>query len=197
MNQDIKTVGIRKVPESELNLMLMRSTRIQKIKRNGVFVEVVGEKLWFMDVETTYKHLGEEVYVRYDPANLSTVRVYDKDDRYLWTWECADKLLVDYITDNAEEISDAMELQRRTQKFIKTEAKAITDGLSNSRKIDLLAAAALKAANGKDKFKIVMPNNVIVVRADEEPEQLPAAVGDEVVIDLSKINRNIESRKKE
>lgn len=196
-NQDIKTVGVRKAPESELNLMLMRSTRIQKIKRNGVFVEVVGEKLWFMDVETTYKHLGEEVYVRYDPANLSTVRIYDKDDRYLWTWECADKLLVDYITDNADEISDAMELQRRTQKFIKAEAKAITDGLSNSRKIDLLAAAALKAANGKDKFKIVMPNNVIVVRADEEPEQLPAAVGDEVVIDLSKINRNIESRKKE
>lgn len=196
-NQDIKTVGVRKAPESELNLMLMRSTRVQKIKRNGVFVEVVGEKLWFMDVETTYKHLGEEVYVRYDPANLSTVRIYDKDDRYLWTWECADKLLVDYITDNADEISDAMELQRRTQKFIKAEAKAITDGLSNSRKIDLLAAAALKAANGKDKFKIVMPNNVIVVRADEEAEQLPAAVGDEVVIDLSKINRNIESRKKE
>lgn len=196
-NQDIKSVGVRKASESDLNLMLMRSTRIQKIKRNGVFVDVVGEKVWFTDPEITVKHLGEEVYVRYDPANLTNVRIYDKDDRYLWTFECADKLLVDYITDTKKEISDAMEIQRRSQKFIKAEAKAITDGMSNSVKIDLMSAAALKTAHGKDKFKIVMPTNVIVMRADEEEEQLPQAVGEDIVIDITKMNRNAENRKKE
>ncbi|MGN0601138.1 MAG: Mu transposase C-terminal domain-containing protein, partial [Oscillospiraceae bacterium] len=198
-NQDIKHVGVRKASESELNLMLARSTRIQKVKRNGVFVDIVGEKLWFNNPEITYKHLGEEVYVRYDPADLRTVRVYDREDRYLWTWECADKLLVDYITEDTEEISDAMEIQRRTQKFIKAEAKAITEGMSNSRKIDLLSASAIKSAHGKEKFKIVMPSNIIAVRADHEPEnELKAAVGsDEVLIDLTKMNRNAENRKKE
>lgn len=195
-NKDIKAVGIRKAAESDLNLMLMRSTRIQKIKRNGVFVEVAGEKLWYMD-DATYKHLGEEVYVRYDPADLRSVRIYDAQDRYLWTWACADKLLIEYITDSKDEIADAMALQRRTQKFIKAEAKAITDGMSNAQKLDLYAAAALKAANGKEKFKIVMPNNIVVVRADEESEQLPIASGEDVIIDLAKINRNIEKRKEE
>lgn len=193
-NKDIKAVGVRKAAESDLNLMLMRSTRLQKIKRNGVFVEIAGEKLWYMD-DATYKHLGEEVYVRYDPADLRSVRIYDAQDRYLWTWACADKLLIEYITDSKDEISDAMALQRRTQKFIKAEAKAITDGMSNTQKLDLYAAASLKAANGKDKFKIVMPTNIVVVRADEEPEQLAMAAGEDVIIDLAKINKNIEKRK--
>ena len=196
-NKDIKSVGVRKAAEADLNLMLMRSTRTQKIKRNGVFIDIAGEKLWFTDPEVTYKHLGREVYVRYDPADLRSVRVYDSDDRYLWTWACADELLVDYITDSKEEISDAMAIQLRTQRFIKAEAKAITEGFSNSQKLDLYAAAALKASNGKEKFKIVMPNNVIVIRADEEQEALPMAAGEDVIIDLAKMNRNIERRNEE
>ena len=196
-NKDIKSVGVRKAAEADLNLMLMRSTRTQKIKRNGVFIDIAGEKLWFTDPEVTYKHLGREVYVRYDPADLRSVRVYDSDDRYLWTWACADEMLVDYITDSKEEISDAMAIQLRTQRFIKAEAKAITEGFSNSQKLDLYAAAALKASNGKEKFKIVMPNNVIVIRADEEQEALPMAAGEDVIIDLAKMNRNIERRNEE
>ena len=39
-NKTIKTV--RKAAESHLNLMLMRSSRIQKIKRNGVFITYAG-----------------------------------------------------------------------------------------------------------------------------------------------------------
>lgn len=194
-NMDIKSVGIRKAPEAELNLMLMRSTRVQKIKRNGVFVEISGEKVWFMDYENTYRHLGEEVYVRYDPADLRSVRVYDKSDRYLWTWECADKLLIDYITESKEEISDAMALQRRVQRFIKAEAQNITDGLNSEHKIDLMEAAALKAAHGKQSFKIVMPSNVIMIRADNEPESISKASGDDIVVNIDKMNENAERRK--
>lgn len=197
-NKDIKAVGVRKAPEAELNLMLMRSTRVQKIKRNGVFVEISGEKVWFMDYENTYRHLGEEVYVRYDPADLRSVRVYDKTDRYLWTWECADKLLIDFITESKEEISDAMALERRVQRFIKAEAQNITDGLSSEHKIDLMEAAALKAANGKEKFRIEHPSNVIMIHADEEPAQLAQAVGydaDELDVYLDKLSKNAERRR--
>ena len=197
-NKDIKRVGVRKAAEADLNLMLMRSTRVQKVKRNGVFVSIASEKVWFYDPEDTYRHLGEEVYVRYDPADLRQVRVYSSEDKYLWTWRSANELLVDYITETKEEISDAMAVQRRTQRFIKAEAKEITEGLNSERRIDLAAAAALKAADGKSAFKIIMPTNVIVVRADEENEEIcQKAAGDSVVIDLAKMNRNIEKRKEE
>lgn len=148
-----------------------------------------------MDTESTYKHLGEEVYVRYDPADLRSVRVYDTNDKYLWTWACADVLMVDYITDCKKDISDAMEIQRRTQKFIKAEAKAITNGLDNNKRIDLLDMATRKAHNDKAKFKIVMPTNIINIRADETQEQLQTAVGEEVIIDLTKINEKIARNK--
>lgn len=194
-NKDIGNVGVRRAAESDLNLMLMRSTRVQKIKRNGVFVEIAGEKIWFMDEEKTYLHLDEEVYVRYDPADLRQVRVYDKQDRYLWTWNCADSLLVDYITNSKEEISDAMALQRRTQRFIKDEAMSVSDNMSTANKIDLMDAAALKAAHGKKQFKIVMPTNVYCISSDEQTEY-KSAVGDDVVtIDIDKMNRNAARRK--
>lgn len=200
-NKDIKAVGIRKAPEAELNLMLMRSTRIQKIKRDGVFVSVAGEKVWYMDYENTYRHLGKEVYVRYDPANMMTVRVYDKNDKYLWTWKCANELLCEYIAscqEEYDEISDAMAIQHRTEKFIKAEAKSILDGFSNAHKIDLMEAAALKAANGKEKFRIEHPSNVIMIHADEEPAQLAQAVGydaDELDVYLDKLSKNAERRR--
>lgn len=199
-NQDIQNVGVRQAAESDLNLMLMRSTRIQKIKRDGVFVTIAGEKVWYMDYENTYKHLGEEVYVRYDPADLREVRVYDKDDRYLWTWSVADKLMQDYITDQVDELSDAMAIQRSVVKRIKSDAKAIADGLSASQRIDLLDMSVRRTQRGREQFKIELPSNIIPIRSNEPPaEELKQAVGGEVIIDITKMNRNqeINSKKQE
>ena len=94
----------------------MRSTRYQKIKRNGVYIEMFGEKLWYMDLKQTVLNLEKEVYVRYDPANLESVRVYDKDDKYLYTWKLADHLLVDYLSNIKEDIANG-------QKYIRTVGK--------------------------------------------------------------------------
>ena len=38
--------------------------------KNGVFVRIAGEKVWYYGKETIL-HIGEQVYVRYDPANPS------------------------------------------------------------------------------------------------------------------------------
>ena len=98
-------------------------------------------------------------------------------------------------TESKEEISDAMALQRRVQRFIKAEAQNITDGLNSEHKIDLMEAAALKAAHGKQSFKIVMPSNVIMIRADNEPESISKASGDDIVVNIDKMNENAERRK--
>jgi len=111
-------------------------------------------------------------------------------------------LLCEYLASCQEEydqISDAMAIQRRTEKFIKAEAKSILDGFSNTHKIDLMEAAALKAANGKEKFRIEHPSNVIILHADEEPAQLAQAVGydntDELDLYLDKLSKNAERRR--
>ena len=99
--------SVRAAKPEELNLMMMRSTRYQKIKRNGVYVEMFGEKFWYMDAKETVTNLEKEVAVRYDPADLSTVRIYDKEDKYLFTWKLADHLYSEYLEEQKETISDA------------------------------------------------------------------------------------------
>lgn len=197
-NNEIREV--RKASEDELNLMLMRSTRVQKIKRNGVYITVCGERIWYMHPEQTIIHLDEEVYVRYDPADLKSVRIYNKEDRLLYIWNCADALLVDYITSEQQDIADAQQIARHSKKFVRDMAKGLTAGLTNEQKITMLDMKIRKAHSAKsEKFHIQMPKNIIPVRADEElPEQEKMAAGMEqecVMIDLKKMKQNSELRK--
>lgn len=192
---------IRKATEDELNLMLMRSTRVQKIKRNGVYVTICGEKIWYMHPEQTVLHLDEEVYVRYDPANLASVRIYSTDDRLLYIWDCADRLLVDYITAEKQDISDAQQIAHHSKKFVRDMAKGLTAGLTNEQRITMLDMTVRKAQAAKsEKFRIEMPTNIIPVRMGEELPEQRAAAGAEnecVIIDLKKMRRNSELRKEQ
>lgn len=198
-NKEIREV--RKAATEELNLMLMRSTRIQKIKRNGVYIAISGERIWYMHPEETILHLGEEVYVRYDPADLSAVRLYNTEDQYLFTWQLEDTLLLDYLTSQKEEIADAQMMIRRTRKFVKDQVKGITAGLTNEQRITALDMTVRRAQAAKEeRFQIQMPRTIIPVRAQDAPlEEQRMVSGDEkcVLIDLKKIQRNATKRKEE
>ena len=197
-NADIKNVGVRMAAESDLNLMLMRSTRYQKIKRNGVYVTFSGEKLWYMDYEHTWEHIGEEVYVRYDPADPRTVRIYDKEDRYLWTWGVADKLMHDFMTDKVEELGDGIAITQSVGKLIKADLKAVAEGLEPAQRIDLLDMSVRRAQKNSNKFRIELPRNIIPVRSGEKTaDTLEQAAGSDVVIDIARMNRNLEKKQEE
>lgn len=132
-------VVFRDASDEDLTLLMARNSRYQKIKRNGVFIELYGNKEWFKNEETAF-HVGKEVYVRYDPANLNEVRVYDKEtDKFLWLYKRADYLNVPYIvkdTEGHEKLVVAMKNQYITQKAIKRKVALYTD----SEAIDVLAA---------------------------------------------------------
>lgn len=53
-NMDIKSVGIRKAPEAELNLMLMRSTRVQRSSATAYLLKYPAKRsgLWTMKTLT-------------------------------------------------------------------------------------------------------------------------------------------------
>lgn len=196
-NKSIQSV--RQADEAELNLMLMRSTRYQQIKRNGVYVEIYGEKHWYMNTEETVMNIGKKVCVRYDPADLRSVRIYDEEDRYLYTWQLADTLLMDYISAEKEEIADAQKLTRSVRRFVKEEAAGIAANLTNEQRITMLDMSMRRAYENKKQFKIEMPSNIIPIRANEpEVEELRKAAGAEtVVVDLNLMGRNSMKRKGE
>ncbi|MCM1227887.1 MAG: Mu transposase C-terminal domain-containing protein [Clostridium sp.] len=196
-NKSIRQV--RLADEAELNLMLMRSTRFQKIKRNGVYVDIFGERLWYMDTKETVMNLDKVVGVRFDPADLSRVRIYDENDRYLFTWKLADILLVDYIESVKERISDAQERVRSVGKFVKEQSAGITANLTNEQKITMLDMSMRRnCKNAKEQFQIKMPTNIIPVKANEPTDnEVKKAAGAEhaVLIDLNKMEKNYFKRK--
>ena len=67
--------------DEQLNLMMLRSTRPQKVTRRGVHLDIAGTRIDYFNNELIMQMLNKQVYIRYDPDNLSHVRVYDLEDR--------------------------------------------------------------------------------------------------------------------
>ncbi|MEI3015490.1 MAG: Mu transposase C-terminal domain-containing protein [Oscillospiraceae bacterium] len=84
-----------------------------------MYINFAGEKLWYIGADPVL-HIGEKVYVHYDPADLSSVRVYDMaTDKYLWTWDLDDDLLVDYLTNHREDIATAEKQIAESKKLVR------------------------------------------------------------------------------
>ncbi|MCM1525520.1 MAG: Mu transposase C-terminal domain-containing protein [Ruminococcus sp.] len=182
--------------ESALNFMLMRTTRYQTVRENGVYVTVSGEKLWYNCGEDNWRYVGKKVYVRYDPADLSTVRVYDEEDRYITDWYLDMSVFVDYITVNTDDIADRQRLIARQIRAIKACGKELTGDMQ----IDALALACAEAQRKTSSLKL-QADGKTELHTVTEPLALPKAAGcenDEVnwnnVINgaIKRINMNFE-----
>lgn len=77
----------RVATEEQLNLMMLRTARLQSVDRDGVYLKFGEQKLWFYSIDLVEHYMKQKVFVRYDPEELSSVRVYDEQDRYLMTAE--------------------------------------------------------------------------------------------------------------
>ncbi len=101
----------------QLNLMMLRNTRMQKVGRDGVHLDLYGQKLNFNSHDLNFYHMGRMVYFRYDPDNLAEVRVYDDKDRFLCTAQQTGAL--GYFADK-EEVQKAVQENRKYMKAVKT-----------------------------------------------------------------------------
>lgn len=186
----IKRRTLKMCDEATLNLMLMRTTRYQKVRENGVFVTYSGEKLWYNCGEENWRYVGQEVYVRYDPAEMDTVRIYDKDDRYIGDWFLDMSVFVDYITESTDDIADRQRLIARQIRAIKNCGKELTGDMQ----IDALALAVAEANRKAGSLKLEPPPDIRQLRADE-PIALPKAVGDNDEVDYKLLIRNAVKRR--
>ena len=118
----------------------------------------------------------------------------------MFTWSLADQIMVDYIEENIETLSEANAVIRQTKKFVREQAKETVTTLSNQQKRSLLDITVRKSQAEKDeKFCIVQPKIIVPVMLNEEPEQVRMAVGAEclpVRIDFEKMLKNAENRRK-
>ena len=171
---------------------MLRNAGFQKVKRNGVFITYHGEKIWYYDKNITWQHIGEEVCVRYDRNDPSTVRLYDREDRYLFTWECADWLTLEYFGESRAKIAELGRGQADVIKQVKARQRELKGNGSLAQKEGLRYISAQNAG----KFNIQLPKNIIMVMANEESEER-MAVGAEnsCIIDPQRMLRNIEARR--
>ena len=154
--------------EEDLALLLARSTRYQKISRNGVFIKMYGKKIWFRDDNTVFD-IDKEVYVRYNPYNLESVRVYDRyTDKYLCTYPRADYLDVPFLAAEEEDGKDKIALYQKKYAENRKALKAKTDSYTNSPyAVDFNEAAINEMRLAIENYEVRKPAHFEPVTAQE------------------------------
>lgn len=183
----------RVASELDLNLMLMRSTRSQKVGRRGVHLTISGTKVDYYNDELILNHFGKPVYCRYDPEDISSVRIYDLNDNYILTAPVDNEAVLTYGS-SKEAVGQALRKVKNLEKLTKEELKATAiTSLGKKTALELVLAAA---EENKAKAEEIKPKVISVHRADEEPAEMQIAVGQSniVKIDKAKMIRNIEQR---
>lgn len=175
----------------ELNLMMLRNSRMVKVQRDGVSLKLYDKELYFNSEELLMNHIGEKVYFRYDPDNLEEVRVYDGQDRFLCTAQ--QKGALSYFA-SKEEVQKAMKENRELEKTVKAYMKKKGIEAEDALKLILEEAAARMGEPTGINPKIVIP--VRMQEAALEEEAYMEAVGAEP-IDWSEALERFRAAKEE
>lgn len=174
----------RVIPEEDLNLMLMRSSRVQTVGQRGVH---------FGDIDYFNNELlqlqGKKVYYRYDPDNLSNIRVYDLDDRYLMTVPADNEAVCEFGA-GTEKIAAAHKKIKQYRKDISESLKSVRiASLGNKTALEIMLA---EAENNKNTVSIAEGDYVIDMHRADEKEYQRKAVGAENEPSLRSIIANAD-----
>lgn len=178
----------KRVPRSEedLNLLLMRSTRSIKVDRPGVYLTVGKMKLYYRTDEFVLNYQGKKVYLRYDPLDLSHVRAYDEEDRFITELPADNKMVLEYRA-SAEDVKEAQQTIRSFEKQAAERMASLTlKEIGPSTRLDLALETARENIAQRAKEPVAGAKLIELCSAYEEPRL--KAVGD---IDLDRMINNI------
>ena len=178
------------IPEEDLNLMMMRSSRIQKIGRRGV--HLYGVDYWCDELLARYS--GEKVYFRYDPENLSSVRIYDLEDRFLMDVP-ADNVAVREFGSSQDDLKEAIKKVKGFAKITKEALKAQTATVFGKK--NALELMLEESEYNKNNVQINEGSYLIDIRrADikEHTSRRAAGAESDNLISFERMIRNIENR---
>jgi transposase InsO family protein len=152
----------RVVPKDKLHLMFMRYSKDTiRVGKNGVTLRIYGEELQYSNEDLWRNHFGEKVYVRYSPDDLSSVRVYDEENRFICVAELETKLSYNA---NKEELQAKTREKKAQEKTVKQYKQ-----LKNTQAQDALDAIIDEAA---DNMEIPEDVNAKIIKALQSGETL-------------------------
>lgn len=172
----------RKPTEEALRMMLLRTSRLTTVQRNGIEIDIRGgAKVLYYHEDLCNRLQGKKVYARYDPDALASVRVYDEADRFLLEVPRS-TLVMDYGA-TQEAISEAEKAKRHAKKALVAliDKMKMNDEDFDSLEIMLTLANENLANPAKD------PGSKQIQLAFVREEPLLQAVGSS---DIFAMNRN-------
>lgn len=183
-NEQLQRTGKRTASAEELNLMLMRSTRPQKVTRRGVHLDINGGRIDYWNDDFVHLMLDKKVYFRYDPDNLSSVRIYDLEDRYIMTVPADNEAVLSYNA-SKDVVKAAMAKTRRLERIAREYKENVI--LAEADRITSMELVIKQAERNKEAYTgNANPKIITVQRADEEPLYQKVVGG----ADLDIMNRN-------
>lgn len=174
----------------QLNLMMMRHSRMQTVSKEGVYLNLYGQKLYFQSEDLILRHIREKVYIRYNPDDMGEVRVYSSEDRFLCTAQQVK--LLSYFEDK-ETLKNAISDQRKYLKAVKLVEERKQKKVMSAWELMVYAAEQNKLIDDTPD-----PKNYKLFALDEqEVETLPKASGEggAEIYDLSKVVENLKKTK--
>lgn len=183
--------------ENVLNLMMMRTSRIQTVGKNGVSIVVRGERLYYKN-DNLHWLQGKKVYVRYDPEDLMSVRVYSEKDELIDVVSLNTDMMQGFLSqvEDQEGLSKAMKTKRRYKKIVKDKLKVISETAQERHgNIDVLKLYERKAERNMQETTFSHSAPITEIVYAEEQDRLPEAVGGEAKVDIRRMIKNAEKRK--
>ncbi|MCQ4363169.1 Mu transposase C-terminal domain-containing protein [Mycobacterium gordonae] len=181
--------------QEQLDLMLLRSAKTQLVDRNGVFLKFGDAKVWYYDPQLIFEYLRRPVFVRYNPDDLSTVRVDDESGKFI--------LVAERVATGGYAGENDAEAIKRVSKAQKEQLSRTTGYLSKIAAnvdapdpMDIMqrtARANIEADQRSYAAPVLQP-----VRYEEQPaQQMAAGAEEDNLIDLARMIENAKRRKGE
>lgn len=182
----------RVIPKEKINLMFMRyaksSSGMLKVGKNGISLKFYGQELQYWNEELWRLWFGKDVYVRYSPDDLSAIRVYDAQKRFICTANI--RSAVSYKADK-ESIKELTREKRSAVKAIKAYKK--NKAIEAREALELIIDEAEKNGSIPENIN---PDIISPVFVSDETE-LPKAAGGGMVIDLAVMAERFRRAKEE
>lgn len=172
---------VRKPDEDTLRLMMLRTIRPQTVRREGIKIMIKGRPVYYISDELHREYTGKKVYARYDPDDLSSIRVYDLEDAFLM--EVPRSELEAVYGASAEEIGRQERIKRRAHKAVQMYVQEFLPDTAPETAL----AAVLDMASDNLAGPVARKGTRTIELLRDHETPLAKVVGD---IDIARMNRN-------
>lgn len=179
----------RTLSSQQLDYMLLRSAKLQKVSRQGVFIKIHGITMYYYDSDFVARNMGKLVYVRYDPDKLDSVRIYDEHEKFLTVAERLPEGGYDMEADKDAVIKIAKE-KKKLKNFVKAFKEEKTQKIAVKSLKELVMDISRKNAQLEEEF------DPIIIPANFELEKVVGAESMQNLINFDTMIKNAKGSKR-